>query len=47
MITTIVDAEEIALEIQREIEQDREDQFVLEQMMIELDVHDHNNKQQD
>ena len=35
MITTIVDSEEIALEIQREIEQDREDQFVLEQIELE------------
>ncbi len=36
IIIIIVDAE-LALEIQRELEQDREDQFVLEQ--IELDQH--------
>jgi hypothetical protein len=35
-IIIIIDNAELALEIQRESEQDREDQFVLEQM-IELD----------
>jgi hypothetical protein len=43
-IIVIIDDAELALEIQRKIEQDREDQFVLEQMM-ELDGH--NNKQED
>jgi hypothetical protein len=39
-------AEELALEIQRELEQDREDQFILEQMMmIELDYDQHNKQQ--
>ena len=39
--SSIIITSEIELEIQRELEQDREDQFVLEQ--IELD--DHNNKE--
>jgi hypothetical protein len=47
IIIIIDDDAELALEIQREIEQDIEDQFVLQQMIVELDDDGYGNNKQE